>query len=256
MGTLVPAGWGAGTAACSGAASDTSTPQTERACCQPGHCRQQPCLLSPLPTTSPEGLPPAQPSPGCQGWSPSSPCHEALTGCPAQGPAAGMLLGLSNRNGLSKWHPGLQQLCWAWQVTGPPALEQPACVGGPRWYATALPPPWGIHGHCRQIPHRELSATLGGGGGNPTPPPAAAALSMGTGDCTITLLTDASLLSQAPQGPHCLQAHTRQPTGHHLARPSSRGSLPGPSVVAPCPALPPDPSKAETPATTPPALLH
>lgn len=55
-------------------------------------------------------------------------------------------------------------------------------------------------------------------------------------------------------GPCFLQPFTRCPTGHHLARLSSRDSLPGPSVVALCPALLPDPSMAEPPAATPPAL--
>lgn len=58
----------------------------------------------------------------------------------------------------------------------------------------------------------------------------------------------------SPPGPRLLQPFTRCPTGQHLGRLSSRDSLPGPSVVAPCPALLPDPSMAAPPAATPLAL--
>lgn len=67
----------------------------------------------------------------------------------------------------------------------------------------------------------------------------------------MPLPAHAPLLSQAPKGLRHLQPHRC-----HLTWPQLGDSLPDPSLVAPCPALLLDPSKAETPAAVPLALLR
>lgn len=116
----------------------------------------------------------------------------------------------------------------------------------PCWYATALPPP-GVSMVPQTIPCRALSETLGREAINP---PAAAVLGMCAGALPCPSL---HMLRCSPKPPRA--SATSSLTGCHLTWPQLGDSLPDPPLVAPCPALLLDPSKAEAPAAVPLALL-
>lgn len=160
---------------------------------------------------------------------------------------AGMLLGLPDSYGLSGTRASVASLG--------SASRQLASAGAarmhradPHWYATALPPPR-VSVVPQTIRCRELSETLGGGGNRPPCSSCPWYVAGGALPCPSLHMPPCS-----PKSPRA--SATSSLTGHHLTWSQLRDSLPDPSLVALCPVLLPDSSRAEMPAAVPLALLR
>lgn len=127
-------------------------------------------------------------------------------------------------------------------------LEKPGCtrliLTGMQQLCHPLGCPWSL----RQSHARHSVRLLAG---EAIDPPAAAVLGMCAGALPCPSLHMLPCSSKPPRA-----SATSSLTGCHHTWPQLGDSLPDPSLVAPCPALLLDPSKAETPAAVPLALLR